>query len=96
MLVDEIQKGFNFGDYTCNEIKDSLVKNMAKVFGSYKDSDSLIILLEENDLFGKDCLFYIANYELSVIFNQQIFDSYINKKWNGRVEIDGHIDDFSI
>lgn len=96
MLVTKIQESSVASEYTCEEIKKSIIENLIKVFGSYDDPHGIIPLLEENDLFGNDCMFYIAEYELSHILNQRIFDSYINQKWNGRFDAESSIFDHSM
>ena len=62
---------------------------------SYKDPNALINLLEQHDLYGKTCFWYIREYGLSILLNTPIFDQYISTRWTGRVNINSSILDFS-
>jgi hypothetical protein len=82
--------------YKIELIQEAIVGNLIKVAEAYEDPDLLIILMEENDLYGNDCFYYINKFDLSIILNTRIFDEYMTKRWNGRVNVNGSILDFSV
>ena len=55
------------------------------VIDSYQDPDHLIVPIEAQDLFGKNCLWYILHFNLNSILNTKIFDFFIRSKWDGRI-----------
>jgi hypothetical protein len=86
---------FEFSPFTIDKIKSTLLEALIKVVESYSEPEDIIDLIETHDLFGKDCFYYINEYDLSSILNTPIFDKYISFKWNGRINYDCSVKDFS-
>ena len=84
-IVDDVQNNFNFSQFTSEQLKTDIIQKIVQVLGVYQEPDDLINLLEQHDLYGKDCFWYIQEYELNEILNTQIFDQYITHKWKGRI-----------
>lgn len=61
----------------------------------YNDPDELMVLAEQTDFDGNDCFWYIDKYDLYPILDCRIMDRIIQKKWNGRYDINATILDYS-
>ena len=51
--------------------------------------------MENQDIDGHNCFFYMQKYSLYHILDSKIMDKFIYDKWRGRVEFNASIMDYS-
>ena len=61
----------------------------------YIDPREIVILMENQDVDGHDCFYYMQKYSLYNILDSKIMDKFIYDKWRGRVEFNATIFDYS-
>lgn len=61
----------------------------------YKDSEKVIPMFEQTDFEGQNCYWYLVNYEMSEVLNCSILEQTIEEKWNGRVQVNSSIIEYS-
>jgi hypothetical protein len=61
----------------------------------YTDPDEVMRLVEQTDYEGNDCFWYLDEYDLYGIFDSQIMDRVITKKWSGKYDLNASILDYS-
>ena len=72
-----------------------LCDQIVKVLDMYNDPEDLLVLVEEIDYEGNDCFWYLDEYDLYSLMGCRIMDRVIQKKWNGKYEINATIQDYS-
>lgn len=87
-LIDDVSNEFNLKGFTTSQIKAKINEQLILVVDTYTNPNHIIPLVERLDLFGKDSLSYMVDYELFEIMRTKIFDKFIRDKWQGRMEID--------
>lgn len=86
-LIDTIQNTFGYSEHTSKLMKELLSGQMRSVLEMYNDPDELMVLVEQTDYEGNDCFWYLDEYDLYNILDCRIMDRVIQKKWNGKYEI---------
>jgi hypothetical protein len=76
-------------------MKNKIEEQLKKIIDVYKDPHEIIQLMENQDIFGYDCFFYMQRYSLYNILDSKIMDKFIFDKWMGRVEFNSFILDYS-
>jgi hypothetical protein len=66
-----------------------------KVLEIYKEPEHLKPLLEQQDIFGRDCLWYITKFNMLHILDCKIMDKFIVSKWKGDIETNATVFDYS-
>jgi hypothetical protein len=69
---------------------------MKNMISAFQDPDTLIPLMERHDLFGKPLMYYLHNFEMNEILNTPIMDKFMSTKWQGRVDYDASVYDYSL
>jgi hypothetical protein len=54
-----------------------------------------MFLVEQTDYEGNDCFWYLDEYDLYGIFDCQIMDRVIQRKWSGTYDINASIHNYS-
>ena len=72
-------------------MKDMLCDQIVKVLDMYNDPEDLLVLVEEVDYEGNDCFWYLDEYDMYSLMGCRIMDRVIQKKWNGKFEINAMI-----
>ena len=73
-MVDDVQFQFNYSHFTSVQLKTNIIEQLVKIVDVYQEPENLINLLEQHDLNGRSCFWYIQQYELNEILNTQTFD----------------------
>jgi len=94
-LIDDIQKEFNYSPYTSQFMKNQIEDQLKSIIDVYKDPNEIIDLMENQDIDGHNCFFYMQRYSLYNILDSKIMDKFIYDKWRGRVEFNATIWDYS-
>ena len=94
-VIDEIQTTFAYSEHSSKLMKDLLCDQIVKVLDMYNDPEDLLVLVEETDYEGNDCFWYLDEYDLYSLMGCRIMDRVIQKKWNGKFEINATIQDYS-
>ena len=96
-VVDEIQRKFGYSPYSCTEIKSNISSQLVKILEICKDPDEMIAILEQTDFDDNDAFWYFQQYdELFRILDVKIMDQFIKLKWNGRIQTNCSIFDYSL
>ena len=61
----------------------------------YEDPVKIAPMMEKQDLLGNNSLWYMLNYELYTILDTKLFDRYLTSKWEGWIEVNSSIMEFS-
>lgn len=61
----------------------------------YNDVGDLMRMCEATDYQGHDMFWYLDEYDLYNIMDCRIMDNIIQKKWNGKFEINATLQDYS-
>jgi len=61
----------------------------------YNDPDIVTALVEQIDYEGKDCFWYLDEYNLYSILDSRIMERVIENKWHGKNDINASILDYS-
>jgi hypothetical protein len=61
----------------------------------YKDPSEIIVLMENQDIDGHNCFFYMQKYSLYLILDSKIMDKFIYDKWRGRIDFNAYMMDYS-
>lgn len=94
-LIDDVQKEHGYSINSTKIMKETLTDQLVKVLDFYKDPDELMILIEQPDLEGNNCFWYLDEYDLYSILDCRIMDRVIQKKWSGIYEVNASILDMS-
>ena len=94
-LIDDIQIEFNYSKYTSQFMKNKIEDQLKSIIDVYKDPNEIIDLMENQDIDGHNCFFYMQKYSLYNILDSKIMDKFIYDKWRGRVEFNASIMDYS-
>jgi hypothetical protein len=94
-LIDDIQIEFNYSKYTSQFMKNKIEDQLKSIIDVYKDPNEIIDLMENQDIDGHNCFFYMLKYSLYNILDSKIMDKFIYDKWRGRVEFNASIMDYS-
>ena len=94
-VIDEIQTTFAYSEHSSRLMKDTLCEQIVKVLDMYNDPEDLLVLVEETDYDGNDCFWYLDEYDLYSLMGCRIMDRVIQKKWNGKYDINATILDYS-
>lgn len=76
-------------------MKEMLCDQVVKVLDGYNDPEELMMLVEETDYEGNDCFWYLDEYDMYTLMGCRIMDQVIQKKWNGKYDINATILDYS-
>jgi len=94
-LIDDIQKEFGYSQYTSQFMKNKIEDQLKSIIDVYKDPNEIIALMENQDIDGHSCFYYMQKYSLYYILDSKIMDKFIYDKWRGRVEFNASIMDYS-
>ena len=94
-LIDDLQAQFGYSEHTSRLMQELLSDSLRKVLEMYNDPDALMVLVEQTDYEGNDCFWYLDEYDLYNILDCRIMDRVIQKKWNGKYELNTTLDDAS-
>ena len=86
-VLDDFEKQFDNLIYSCQILKNVLLKQLLRIFEKYNDPNVLIPLIEDKDYQGKDIFYYFHRYDLTIILQTKIMDRFLCDKWDGRQEI---------
>ena len=76
-LIDEIAGSFGYSQYCCQQMKDDIEEQMAKVLESFSDIEDIINLLKLPDFEGRDCFWYLQQFPLFSVLEVKIMDKFI-------------------
>ena len=94
-LIDDIQIQFNYSPYTSQFMKNQIEHQLKLIIDVYKEPNEIIDMMENQDIDGHNCFFYMQKYSLYHILDSKIMDKFIYDKWRGRVEFNSTIMDYS-
>lgn len=89
--IDEMQKSFNLPLYTSDAIKARILDHLVVIIKMYKDPIQIIPILENIDIEGQDCFYYITKYQLYRLLETKIMNQYIIDKWFGGLDFNSSI-----
>lgn len=58
----------------CNKVLELLEDKAKTIINSFKQSDELKLILKQNDLFGRDLLWYISEHGIYSILDTKVMD----------------------
>jgi hypothetical protein len=76
-------------------MKKRIEEQLKLIIDVYKDPSEIIVLMENQDIDGHNCFFYMQKYSLYIILDSKIMDKFIYDKWRGRIEINATMMDYS-
>jgi hypothetical protein len=94
-LIDDIQNEFGYSQYTSIYMKNKIESQVKSIIDVYKDPAEIIKLMENQDIDGHNCFFYMQKYSLYNILDSKIMDKFIYDKWTGRIEFNATLLDYS-
>lgn len=94
VLVDVSQE-HGYSEHSTNIMKETLDEQIVKMLEMYTDPDEMMILVEQTDYDGHDCLWYLDEYDMYSILDCRIMDRVIQKKWSGKYDVNSTIFDYS-
>lgn len=94
-LIETIQRDFGYSQFSTNIIKDSIVEKIILTLDIYDSPRQIESLIEQPDLEGRDCFWYLLKYEMYQVLDTKIFDRYVTHKWDGWLEINSSFLEFS-
>ena len=94
-VLVEISEEHGYSEHSTNIMKHTLDEQMVKMLEMYTDPDEMMILVEQTDYFGHDCLWYLDEYDMYSILDCRIMDRVIQKKWSGKYDVNASILDYS-
>ena len=68
---------------------------MVEILKMYKDPSEMIPLIENFDIEGKDCFWYITNYQIFRLLESKIMNQYVIDKWYGGLDLNCSILDLA-
>ena len=72
--------------YTSDAIKETILDHLVVIIKMYKDPIQIIPILENIDIEGKSCFYYITKYQLYRLLETKIMNQYIIDKWFGGLD----------
>ena len=94
-VLAEISEEHGYSEHSTNIMMEALAEQIVKIMEIYTDPDEMMILVEQTDYFGHDCLWYLDEYDMYSILDCRIMDRVIQKKWSGKYDINASILDYS-
>ena len=94
-LVEIAETEFGFSNYISKLMKEKIIEQTITVLNSYDEPQSIIPLIENHDLMDKDCFWYLQQYEMFTVLDTKIFDLYVRSKWEGWIELNAHMFEWS-
>ena len=94
-VLCEVSETHGYSENSTNLMKDMLTEQILKMLEIYTDPDEMMILVEQTDYQGKNCFWYLDEYDLYTILDSRIMDRVIQKKWNGKFDINSSVLDYS-
>jgi hypothetical protein len=88
-IVKNILKSFKINFMRCNKMLENLEERSRNIINSYKSPDELKLILKQNDLFGRDLLWYISEHGIFSILDTKVMDRIIQDFWNSNIDITG-------
>ena len=76
-------------------MKEIIANTLRQALECYNDVDELMFLVEQTDYEGNDCFWYLDEYDLYRILDCRMMDRVIQKKWQGKYDINSDITDYS-
>ena len=76
-------------------MKNKIEDQLKSIIDVYKDPNEIINLMENQDIDGNNCFFYMQKYSLYHILDSKIMDKFIYDKWRGRVAFNASIMNYS-
>jgi len=68
---------------------------MVEILKMYKDPVEIVPIIENFDIEGRDCFWYIANYQIFRLLETKIMNQYIIEKWYGGLDLNSSILDLA-
>ena len=68
-------------------MKEAIDSQLQACLEMFNDPDEVMFMIEQTDTEGNDCFWYLDEYNLYNILDSRIMDQVIQKKWNGKQEI---------
>ena len=94
-LIDDIKVEFAYSQYTSQFMKNKIESQLKSTIDVYKDPNEIINLMENQDIDGHNCFYYMQKYSLYYILDSKIMDKFIYDKWRGRVEFNATLMHYS-
>ena len=94
-LIEIIQRDFGYSQFSTNIIKESISEKIILTLDIYDSPRQIESLIEQPDLEGRDCFWYLLKYEMYQVLDTKIFDRYVTHKWDGWLEINSSFLEFS-
>jgi len=76
-------------------MQDMVSEKLRQTLEMYNDPDDLMDMVEQTDYEGNDCFWYLDEYDMYSILDCRIMDRVIQKKWNGKFDINSNMMDYS-
>jgi hypothetical protein len=76
-------------------MKNKIEDQLKLIIDVYKDPVEIINLMENQDIDGHSCYFYLEKYSLYRILDSKIMDKFIYDKWIGRVALNSSMMEYS-
>jgi hypothetical protein len=94
-VLCEVSEQHGYSENSTNLMRDILTEQIQKSLEMYTDPEEMMILVEQVDYQGKNCFWYLDEYDLYSILDCRIMDRVIMKKWSGKFDINSSILDYS-
>ena len=95
-VIWDLQDQFNYSQFTAEQILNQINEQLLQVLDSYSDPDEFMFLIEQKDLQGRDCLWYLDEFDLYQLLDHKMVDNIMQEYWNGKkVDITASVLDYS-
>jgi hypothetical protein len=89
-IIKKIIKNFKINFMRCNKILTMLIDMAKNIINSFKESDELKLVLKQNDLYGRDLLWYISEHGIYEILDTKVMDRILQDFWNSNIDVTGN------
>mmetsp|Transcript_27175 Transcript_27175/g.41345 ORF Transcript_27175/g.41345 Transcript_27175/m.41345 type:complete len:374 (-) Transcript_27175:1536-2657(-) len=94
-VLSDVQEEYQYSEHSVQLMKDLVSEQLRSTLEMYNDPDELMDMVEQTDYEGNDCFWYLDEYDLYNILDCRIMDRVIQKKWNGKFDINTTMMDYS-
>lgn len=94
-VLVEVSSEHGYSEHSTTIMKDTLDEQIVKMLEMYTDPDEMMILVEQTDYEGHDCLWYLDEFDMYSVLDCRIMDRVIQKKWSGKYDVNSTVLDYS-
>ena len=94
-LISELTQQFRYSAHSSALLKEHMADQLVKMLEMYNDTNEMLRICEMTDYEGNDVFWYLDEYDLYSILDCRILDRIIQRKWNGKFDLNAYVLDFS-